>query len=138
MFLKDTSEYQIFKTVEHYYQAMKFYTNDPRFDYIRNLENPDDAQLITKTPEYKIGRRIDFDKIKFDVMKEGLQAKFYQNPAAARMLIETGDAILIKDCTSNGFDCYKCGFGIGCGCNMTGKFLMEIRNDLINKQLLKK
>ena len=38
-----------FSTVEHYYQAMKFYATDERFNTILHLKNPDEARLITKT-----------------------------------------------------------------------------------------
>lgn len=118
----------IFPTVEHYYQAMKFYTSDERFNMILNLKNPDDARLITKTPEYKINRRADFDKNKFDIMEKGLRAKFMQNQKAADLLKKTGDAVLIKSCPV----CYKCGFGIGSGQNRMGKILMQIREELLS------
>ena len=116
----------IFPSVEHYYQAMKFYASDPRCDVILKMENPDDARLITKTQEYKINRRPDFDTNKFDIMERGLRAKFAQNPDAAKMLKETGDAILIKSCPV----CYKCGFGAGSGTNRIGKVLMGIRKEI--------
>ena len=118
--------FYVFPTVEHYYQAMKFYASDERFDAIRNLKNPDEARLMTKNPEYKINRRSDFDKNKFDIMEKGLRAKFTQNPKAAKMLKDTGDAILIKSCAV----CYKCGFGEGSGENRMGKILMRIREEL--------
>lgn len=116
-----------FPTVEHYYQAMKFYAPDKRFNAILNLKNPNDARLITKTPEYKINRRLDFDKNKFDIMEKGLRAKFTQNPQAAELLKATGNTVLIKSCNV----CYKCGFGIGSGQNRMGKFLMKIREELL-------
>ena len=121
----DGQEY-IFPSVEHYYQAMKFYASDKRFETIMGLKNPDDARLLTKTPEYKINRRPNFDKNKFDIMEQGLYAKFSQNPDAAEMLKQTGDAILIKSCPV----CYKCGFGIGSGTNRIGNILMKIRAEL--------
>jgi len=121
----DGNEY-IFPTVEHYYQAMKFYASDERFHTIRNLKNPDEARLLTKKPEYKINRRADFDKNKFEIMEKGLRAKFTQNPKAAEMLKSTKDSILIKSCPV----CYKCGFGEGSGKNCMGKLLMKIRKDL--------
>ena len=120
-----------FPSVEHYYQAMKFYTNDERFTKILNLQDPDAARLLTKTPEYKINRRDDFDKNKFDIMERGLYAKFKQNPRAAELLKTTGDAILVKSCPV----CYKCGFGIGSGTNRIGKTLMEIRQKLQENSL---
>ena len=121
----DGKEYT-FPSVEHYYQAMKFYASDPRFDVILKLKNPDDARLITKKPEYKINRRADFESNKFDIMEMGLYAKFAQNPDAAKMLKNTGDAILIKSCAV----CYKCGFGEGSGTNRIGKVLMKIRSEI--------
>lgn len=115
-----------FPTVEHYYQAVKFYASDVRFQTIINLKSPDEARLITKTPEYKINRRPDFDINKFALMEKGLRAKFAQNPEAAEMLRSTGNAVLIKSCAV----CYRCGFGAGSGQNRMGKILMQIRNEL--------
>ena len=119
--------FYIFPTVEHYYQAMKFYASDERFHTILDLKNPDEARLITKTPEYKTNRRLDFDKNKFAIMEKGMQAKFMQNPEAADLLKATGDAVLIKSCPV----CYKCGFGEGSTHNRMGKILMRIRNELL-------
>ena len=135
-FLSPLSEFSIqmevdgklynFPTVEHYYQAMKFYATDPRFSVILNIKNPDDARLLTKTAEYKINRRKDFDKNKFAIMEKALQAKFAQNPEAKKLLKQTGNAILIKSCPV----CYKCGFGEGSGENRIGKVLMKIREEI--------
>lgn len=126
--MKVDGEFYTFPTVEHYYQAMKFYASDERFQTIINLKNPDDTRLITKKPEYKVNRRPDFDKNKFDIMEKALRAKFDQNPEAAEMLKATGDAVLLKSCTV----CYKCGFGEGSGQNHIGKTLMKIREELLS------
>lgn len=115
----------VFPTVEHYYQAMKFYATDSRFAVILALKNPDDARLITKTPEYKVNRRIGFDDMKFSIMENALRAKFAQNTDAADLLLSTGDAILSKSCDV----CYRCGFGRG-GNNRMGRMLMQIRDEL--------
>ncbi len=115
-----------FPSVEHYYQAMKFYATDERFRTILNLKNPDDARIITKKPEYKINRREDFERNKFAIMEKALRAKFFQNVVAAEMLKATGNALLIKSCKI----CYKCGFGEGCGENRMGKIMMKIREEL--------
>ena len=124
--LEVDGKFYTFPTVEHYYQAMKFYATDERFNTILHLKNPNEARLITKTQAYKINRRLDFDKQKFDIMEKGLRAKFTQNPQVAEMLKATGNAVLIKSCEI----CYKCGFGIGSGQNRMGKILMQIRNEL--------
>jgi ribA/ribD-fused uncharacterized protein len=116
----------VFPSTEHYYQAMKFYASDPRFNVILNTPDADATRLLTKTPEYKLNRRENFDNEKFDIMERGLRAKFAQNADAAKMLRATGDAILIKACPV----CYKCGFGIGSGANRIGKIMMDIRKTL--------
>ena len=121
----DGSDY-VFPTVEHYYQAMKFYASDKRFETILKLKDPNKARLLTKTPEYKVNRRKDFDTDKFEIMEKGLWAKFFQNAAAAELLKSTGDAILIKSCPV----CYHCGFGEGSGTNRIGKILMKIRSEI--------
>lgn len=118
-----------FPTVEHYYQAMKFKASDERFKTILALQNPDDARLLTKTAEYKINRRPNFDENKFKIMEDGMRAKFAQNSQAAELLKATGDAVLIKSCDV----CYKCGFGEGSGENRMGKILMQIRDGIRNK-----
>jgi len=115
-----------FPSVEHYYQAMKFYASDPRFNVILNTQNADATRLLTKTPEYKTNRRANFDNDKFDIMERGLRARYAQNADAAKLLKSTGDAVLVKSCPV----CYKCGFGIGSGTNRIGKILMDIRREL--------
>lgn len=116
----------IFPTVEHYYQAMKFYVRDPRFYIVLNQKDPDEARLLTKEPEYQNDRRKNFDQRKYKIMENALRAKFKQNPDAAELLKSTGDAILIKSCPV----CYKCGFGEGSGYNRIGNILMDIRKGL--------
>ena len=127
--MKVDENFYTFPTVEHYYQAMKFDASDERFQVILNLKNPDNARRLTKTPEYKINRRADFDKNKFKIMEDGLRAKFTQNPQAAVLLKATGNATLIKSCEI----CYKCCFGEGSGFNRMGKILMQIREEIRNK-----
>lgn len=114
-----------FSNTELYYQAMKFAAIDKRFHNIMKTDDADAARLLTKKPEYRLNRRPDFDKNKFDIMRDAQVAKFSQNPDAMELLLSTGDAILIKSCEV----CYKCGFGEGSGQNMLGKILMQIRDN---------
>lgn len=124
--MKVDGNFYTFSSVEHYYQAMKFYAADERFQTILALKNSDEARLLTKTPAYKVKRRADFEENKFAIMENGLRAKFAQNPEAAEMLKATGEAVLVKSCAV----CYKCGFGEGSGQNRLGKMLMKIREEL--------
>lgn len=115
-----------FPTAEHYYQAMKFETKDTRFNNILEIEDSNEVRLLTKKPEYRKNRRLDFEKNKFEIMKKAQIAKFLQNKESGELLLSTGDAILIKSCKV----CSKCGFGEGSGKNILGKMLMQIRDDL--------
>lgn len=113
-----------FTSAEHYYQAMKFDTTDERFDKILSMKDSNKARLLTKEPEYRNGRRQGFDENRFDIMRTALVAVFAQNSKAMELLLSTADATLIKSCDV----CYKCGFGEGCGKNILGKILMDIRD----------
>ncbi|MDR0366976.1 MAG: NADAR family protein [Rickettsiales bacterium] len=110
---------------------MKFNATDARFNTILNIKDPNETRLTTKKPEYRNDRRADFDKNKFAIMKDAQIAKFSQNRNAKELLLNTGDAILIKSCDI----CTKCGFGEGSGKNMMGKILTDIRDELRNNML---
>jgi ribA/ribD-fused uncharacterized protein len=62
-------------------------------------------------------------------MREALRAKFTQNLDLKKILLETGDAILVEY-TKN--DNHWGDSGDGSGKNMLGKLLMEVREELNN------
>ena len=75
--------------------------------------------------------RKDWDEVKDDVMRKAVWAKFTQHETPKRVLLSTGDSILVEH-TKN--DAYWAdgsnGPEIGTGKNMLGKILMETRDKL--------
>ena len=126
-----------YKTVEHYFQAMK----------AREFEDTELYQKIlkVKTPKAAkaIGQKIAnfkpevWDKRKDELMEKGVRTKFVQHPTLRKQLLETGDRMIGE---ANPRDTY---WGIGTsmnlekakipskwrGKNMMGKLLMKLRDD---------
>jgi len=113
-------ELLVFPTVEHAYQAFK--TDDQEwFKKIQNANSPAVAK--------KLGRRCpikpNFDSLKLDLMRELVQAKFFQNPELKTKLLATNDSHLEEGNTWG--DTYW-GIVNGKGSNFLGKILMETRD----------
>jgi len=108
----------IFKTVEHYYQAMKS-NNILDWVIISQCTTPGQAKRAGR----KLRMRFDWDNIKLGVMETGLDAKF-QIPELRDKLLATGNAMLIEGNSWN--DTYW-GMCRGVGENHLGKLLMKIR-----------
>jgi N-glycosidase YbiA len=64
-------------------------------------------------------------------MRKAVTAKFEQHPELTRLLLGTGDALLVEN-TSN--DDYWGDGGDGSGRNMLGRILMEVRQRLRDRQ----
>ena len=78
-----------YKSNEHFFQAAK--ALDPT-EALWVRDAPD--ALESKRRGRKVRLRADWDTVKFDVMAEGIWAKFTQNPDLKAKLLATGDAIL--------------------------------------------
>ena len=74
--------------------------------------------------------RSDWEKIKDDIMREVVLAKFTQNKDCREILLSTGDAQLIEHTDK---DKYWADGGNGTGKNMLGIILMEVRDFLQDK-----
>lgn len=116
---------ELFATVEHAYQASRIKPG-PERDAIKNAPSPLDAwregQKYKSNPELAIE---DFDKDK--TMEELFRTKLAQHPDIKEILLETGDAELIK---LNETDYY---WGTGAdntGQNRMGKIWMKIRAEI--------
>ena len=118
-----------YKTVEHYYQAMK-YDNEELRNKIINAETPKEASNIGRDRNNK---RIDnFKNIKNDVMFNGILEKFRQNRDIAYKLIETRN----NDIAEATIDEYYWGIGKDrSGQNNIGKILVKVR-DRIKREIL--
>ena len=114
-------------TSEHYFQAQKFKGTQYE-ERIRLLDNPMKAAQLGRNRDLPL--REDWEKVKDDVMRNAVYAKFSQNIELKKKLIATYPNEIIEK-TSN--DYYW-----GCGCdgtgkNMLGKIIMETRNLLMQK-----
>jgi ribA/ribD-fused uncharacterized protein len=109
-------------TSEHYYQAQK-HAGTPLEEQIRQAARPREA--------FHLGRsqpsRPDWEEVKDAVMCEVVLAKFTQHPYLRKLLLSTGDALLVEH-TEN--DPYWGDGGDGSGQNMLGQVLMRVREQL--------
>lgn len=143
-------------TTEHYFQAAKFMDHHPDYaNLIRMCSTPGKCFVLANqkckggyaakwmvNPEagdrrllndivikYKdtVHIRPDWDNVRLVVMKRCLLAKFRQNITLAKLLLDTGDALIVEDSPRDSF------WGIGKngdGANHLGRLLMEVRDEL--------
>lgn len=138
----------VYPSVEHYYQSakwedanMKKFITSARsaalakeFSYLKpgRWTSDENKKLINKAKEYTKKNNLsfnkNFDKIKYDVMVNGVREKFKQNENLMTLLLSTGDAVLME----NSPDSY---WGIGkdgTGRNNLGNILMNLRDSMLN------
>jgi len=112
------------KTVEHYYQAMKF--DDPDIqNSIRKCTNPKDASKIGRSRSNII--KENWIDIRTDYMYNALYEKFTQNTYLHKFLLDTLDEQIIEHSEKDMF------WGQdenGKGENILGEMLMDIREVL--------
>lgn len=115
----------MWRTSEHYYQAMKFFGSLDDIFAVQNAKTPGDAAAIGR--DRKRPLREDWEEVKDDVMYKAITAKFTQHLNLKEILLGTGDATLVEH-TSR--DSYWGDGGDGSGKNMLGKLLMKLREEL--------
>ncbi len=113
-------------TTEHYFQAMKFKGTE-REEKIRNLARPNDAAFEGREIRDDFPLRKDWEEVKDGYMLEALRAKFTQHDKLRKLLLDTGDCLIIEH-TKN--DKYWADGGDGSGKNMLGVLLMQVREEL--------
>lgn len=115
---------QVWKSVEHYYQAEK--TLDPTYKQrIHDAAIPDDAKMLGNAPECVI--RPDWNTWKLMAMRKALFAKFTQHEDLRKQLLATGDCQLHENSWRDAY------WGLGPnkdGLSMLGKMLMALREEL--------
>lgn len=112
----------LFRSSEAAFQAQKC---PERANEFLNL-SPDEAKRMGR----KINIRSDWESVKDTVMYEIVLAKFSQNEALKKKLIDTGDAFLAEE---NWWGDKYWGTVNGVGRNQLGKTLMKVRMELIGK-----
>jgi len=115
---------QIWRTVEHYYQAQKFHGIELE-QTIRMSQSPVLAKEIAWNNSALESRH--WADIKKSVMLKALKAKFNQHYELKEQLISTGNRLL---CEYSSNDKYWGDPGDGTGQNTLGKLLMAIRTEL--------
>lgn len=112
---------------EHHYNAAK--TFDPvQVDAVYAPSHPGAAKAVGR----KVTLRPDWESIKFEVMRQVLEAKFL-DPALRQKLLDTGDALLIETNTWHDQiwgDCSCPAHREWPGRNMLGQTLMRLRASL--------
>jgi len=116
---------KLWKTSEHYYQAQKFSDSPKDMKDVFEADGPMQAALIGRDRKRPLRR--DWEKIKDEVMYRVVKAKVLQHDSVKRLLLETGDAILVEHTYK---DAYWGDGADGKGRNQLGKTLMRIREEL--------
>lgn len=108
--------------VESAYQAQKS-TNDVDFEKIWSCRTPREAMELGRT----IICRPDWEDIKIKIMEECILAKFTQNIELQKLLLDTGNEVLVED---SPVDSFWGNFPDDQGRNELGKCLMRVRSKL--------
>ena len=117
-------EDNIYPTNEHFFQAMKTLNPEERRK-IAEAKTPGVAKRLGR----KVQLREDWEKVKIDIMRRGIELKFKAHIHLIEKLIETGNADLIEGNTwhDNFWGICLCPKCQGRGQNHLGRLLMETR-----------
>ena len=126
-FLASYSEHGFFKdgifwkTLEHYYQAQKFYDKEI-IKKIIDAKTPKEASMIGRDKNNRL--KSNWETIKLDVMEEGLFNKYMQNKDICQKLLNTGNRKIVEATTKEFY--WGCGID-GTGKNQFGNLLVKVR-----------
>lgn len=129
---------QEWRTSEHYFQAQKFPNNPGIREYIRTkCKSARDAFNASKADRNKhaLMPPDEWNAIKWGVMYRAVKAKFKQHPDLKKLLLETGDRVLVENAPPDAY------WGVGinpktgkAGFNNLGIILMKVRDRLRKKE----
>ncbi|MEU7824862.1 NADAR family protein [Catellatospora sp. NPDC049133] len=111
-------------TSEHYFQAQKF-PGTRHADLIRRARTPLRAAELGRNSSEPLRR--DWERVKDDVMRRAVAAKFHAHADIRDILLSTGDEEIVEDTTT---DHYWGRGRTGKGKNMLGRILVRSRNQL--------
>ncbi|HEX8283472.1 MAG TPA: NADAR family protein [Pyrinomonadaceae bacterium] len=115
---------KVWPTSEHYFQAQKFAGTEFE-EAIRLVKSPMIAARMGRDRSKPL--RADWERVKDEVMRRAVLAKFTQHAELRDILLATGDALLVEH-TRN--DSYWGDGGDGRGRNMLGRILASVREEL--------
>jgi ribA/ribD-fused uncharacterized protein len=113
---------EVYPSVEHAFQAAKTLDRNGRFR-IRMALTPSEAKRRGRS----VVLRADWEEVKVEVMYGLLRQKFRHGTPLAKLLLDTGDALLVE---GNDWGDYFWGVCNGRGWNHLGKLLMRVREEL--------
>lgn len=119
------------QTVEHYYQAQKFVgsENEGLIQVIRDVQTPMEAAQIGRDRTRKL--RSDWERVKRQVMWQGVLTKFLTHPDIQEILLDTGEELLVEDSPTDYY--WGCGQD-KTGQNQLGKILMNVRHEIRHRR----
>jgi len=115
---------RIWATSEHYFQAQKF-AGTKYESKIRKSKGPGLAAREGRDRSKPLRR--DWESVKDSIMYDAVLNKFSIHPRLKKILLDTGDAILVEHTER---DSYWGDGGNGSGRNQLGKTLMKVREVL--------
>ena len=116
-------------TSEHYFQAQKF-AGTPREEEIRLAKSPMIAARLGRSRRHRL--RPDWERVKDEVMRRAVLAKFLRHDDLRAVLLSTGDAEIVEHTAK---DSYWADGGDGSGRNRLGEILMSVRAELVQRMV---
>ncbi|MFA7420574.1 MAG: NADAR family protein [Melioribacteraceae bacterium] len=130
-------EGKIFRTAEALFQWLRFQNHPDVQKIIIEQKSPMGAKMKARLNRALLNRSEKWDESEADLplMKKCMELKIQQHPSLRVKLIETGDAIIIEDCTTHDRESARFWGAVKVdsewvGNNILGKLWMEIRKEL--------
>ncbi len=130
---------QKYRTVEALFQVLRFEGLPEIQKEIKDCKSPIGAKCIARRERARLNRVANWDYAESDkgLMRFCLRLKLEQHPDLRQKLIETGDAIIIEDCTTHDREAARIWGqvkvnGEWVGQNVLGQLWMELRTELRN------
>ncbi len=130
-------ENQKYRTVEALFQMLRFEDYPEIQKEIRDCKSPFDVKCKARRERARLNRGENWDYAESDrpLMKFCLRLKLEQHPDLKQKLIETGNAVLIEDCTKRNREAARIWGqvkvnGKWVGQNVLGQIWMDLRSEL--------
>jgi hypothetical protein len=130
-------EGKTYRTTEALFQALRFQEYPEVMEEIRAQKSPMSAKIVAKKYRHLLNRSGEWDEANDDIerMRLCLKLKLEQHPELVQMLLGTGDALVIEDCTARPGGSAKfwgavLENGEWVGRNVLGNLWMELRGEL--------
>jgi len=126
-----------YRTSEALFQCLRFASHPEVQEEIRAQKSPLAAKMIARKNRELLDRGEPWDESEDDVdrMRLCLREKLRQHPELKQLLLETGDALLVEDCTARPRESARfwgavLENGQWRGRNVLGTLWMELRDEL--------